>query len=147
MKIVKLIFIALASFLVKHFVQATIEWTDIIPVRPKSYIWDNFAISKGYFGFQLVYVFWIFLIAVIIIYFLLKELSFSAYKTKILYFLCPFFIFLCALIAHQFEFPMKELDLPKREVFNYNLISDFIVYSVTSIFMLKSLMFILNSKE
>lgn len=147
MKIVKLFFIALASFLIKHIVQAIIEWTDIIPVRPKSYIWDNFAISKGYFGFQLVYIFWIFLIVVIISYFILKQFNFSESKTKILYVLCPFLVFLSALIAHEFKFPMKELSLPKREVFNYNLISDFVIYTIVSIFILKSLIFVLKSKE
>lgn len=147
MKIVILFFIALASFLIKHIVQAIIEWTDIIPVRPKSYIWDNFAIAKGYFGFQLVYMFWIFLIVVIIIYFILKQLNFSESKTKILYILCPFLAFLGALIAHEFKFPIKELSLPKREVFNYNLISDFIIYTIVSIFILKSLIFVLKSKE
>lgn len=40
--IIRIILIAFALFFVKHSVQAVIEWTNIIPVHPKTYIWREF---------------------------------------------------------------------------------------------------------
>ncbi len=139
MKILKLFIFAILLFLSKHLLQAIIEWTDIIPIRPKSYIWTDFTSSKVYFIWQFFYVFWAYFLIIIITHYFLKKTNFDSKKIRLFYFLVPVIIFVFLLIVYKFQFPYKQLYFPKRETLNFNLIEDFCVYTITTILMIKFL--------
>ncbi|NQY28323.1 MAG: hypothetical protein HRT69_02520 [Flavobacteriaceae bacterium] len=130
-KIKKIILIAFVLFLVKHFLQAIIEWTDIIPVRPKAYIWGEWSISIVVIIKELINVFWLYILTVILFYFILKkELLWKISNFKINISL-SIIITLFLLLVHQHQFPYKKMlsrTTPTR--FNYAFFEELIIYSV-----------------
>lgn len=70
MKLIKFILnivsIAFILFVLKHFLQAIIEYTNIFPVRPKAYIWGMNDRAKYFIGWQFIYTFWVYIAALII---------------------------------------------------------------------------------
>ena len=139
MRVLKLFIFAILLFLSKHLLQAIIEWTGIIPIRPKSYIWTDFTSSKVYFIWQFFYIFWAYFLIIIITHYFLKKINFNSKKIRLLYFLVPVFIFVFLLVIYKFQFPYKQLYFPKRETLNFNLIEDFCIYTITTILMIKFL--------
>ena len=131
LSILKIVFIAFLLFLLKHFIQAIIEFTDIIPVRPKAYIWGYFDRAKYVVGWQFVFTFWVYILAVILFYFLLKI---KFLKKKKLWKIASglfLIIFLFLLRAHQGHFPYKRIvskSNPTR--FNYSIFEELIIYSI-----------------
>ncbi|MDZ4146791.1 MAG: hypothetical protein U1C58_00760 [Flavobacteriaceae bacterium] len=127
--VLKIISIAFILFVLKHFIQAIIEYTDILPVRPKAYIWGMHARAKYIVGWQFIYTFWIYILTVIGIYFILKTKFLKNLKSWKIISILSLLIFLFLLKINRFEFPIKKTYLPHGEQINYGLIEDFIIYS------------------
>lgn len=125
----KTLLIALIMFFLKHFLQATIEWTDIIPVRPKAYIWGMTDRAIYVFIWQFIYTFWVYFLSVIIFYFILQFSFLKNKKTVFLISILALLTFMFLLYVHDFEFPYEKLYFPSGERINYALIEEFILYS------------------
>lgn len=128
--ILKTLLIALLMFLLKHLLQATIEWTEIIPVKPRAYIWGMFDRAIYVFTWQFIFTFWVYILSVILFYFALSSSFLRNRKTVLLACLLSLLIFLFLLYVHRGHFPYKKVVStinPQR--FNYSLIEEFIIYS------------------
>lgn len=132
-KIGKIILIALFLFLTKHFLQAIIEWTNVIPVRPKAYVWGEWSISIVVIIKELINVFWLYILIVLLFYIILKKellRKISNFKINIG---LSIVIFLFLLLVHQHQFPYKKIlskITPTR--FNYAFFEELIIYSVVA---------------
>lgn len=128
--IAKTLLIALLLFLLKHLLQATIEWTDIIPVRPKAYIWGRIDRAIYVFTWQFIFTFWVYILSVILFYFVLRSSFLKNKKTVFLACFLSLLVFLFLLYVHNGHFPYKNVVStinPQR--FNYSLLEEFIIFS------------------
>lgn len=128
--ILRIILIAFALFFVKHLVQAIIEWTNIIPVHPKAYIWGEIERAQYVFAWQFIYTYWIYVLGVIVFYYLLKRPIFkniANFKILVFLFLA---IFLFLLYKHNWQFPYKEHYFPSVTRLNFELLEELIIFSI-----------------
>jgi len=128
--ILKIVLIALICFLCKHLIQAIIEYTAIIPVKPRAYVW-KYRSGGFYFGLQFVFGFWAVILFVYVVFVFLSLPFIERIKTwKLWLFWCVVVSFF-ALADGQFQFPMQKLPLSiKGERFNYIVIEDFVIYAI-----------------
>ena len=127
----KIILIALFLFLLKHFLQAIIEWTDVVPVRPKAYVWGKWSISIIVIIKELINAFWLYLLIVTFFYYLLKKELIRKISNLKINISLSITISLFLLLIHRYQFPYKKLlsrTTPTR--FNYAFLEEFIIYSV-----------------
>jgi len=128
--ILKIILIALICFLCKHLIQAIIEFTDIIPVRPKAYIWGKIGRAQYVFMWQFVFTFWVYILSVILFYFMLKINLIKKIKSWKIASLISFLVFLFLLYAHQGSFPyIKGPGINPRSL-NYAIFEEWIIYTL-----------------
>lgn len=134
MKLIKFVLnifiIAFILFLLKHFLQAIIEYANILPVKPKSYIWGMNQRAKYFIGWQFVYTFWVYILVLVIFYHILKTKFFKKVNSWKIITVLSLLIFLFLLKINEFEFPIEKTYLPYDERINYGLIEDFIIYSI-----------------
>lgn len=128
--ILKIISIAFVLFIIKHLIQAIIEWTDIIPVQPKTYIWGEVGRAQYVFAWQFIYTYWMYVLSVIIFYCILRWSTLknrSHFKIMIFLFLT---IFLFLLYKHNWDFPFKNQYFPSVTRLNFQLIEELIIFSI-----------------
>ena len=130
LSILKIVFIAFLLFLLKHFIQAIIEFTDIIPVRPKAYIWGYFDRAKYVVVWQFVFSFWVYILSVLLFIVLLKIKFLKKRKIWEITGSLSLIIMGFLLYVHRFEFPIKKTYFPSGKEINFGLIEDFIIYSI-----------------
>lgn len=129
--IIKILGIAMLLFLCKHLLQAFIEFTTLIPVKPRAYIWGEFERAKYVFIWQFVFSFWVYFFAVILFYFILQINFLKKLKFFNLWLISSLSIFLFLLYVHKNQFPYKKLlsiKNPKR--LNFEIYEELIIYSV-----------------
>lgn len=151
MKIGKIILIAMVLFLVKHFLQATIEWTDVIPLRPKAYIWGEWSISIFVIIKELINVFWLYILTVILFYFILKRKQLKKISNFKINVGLSVIVLLSLLFVHQHQFPCKKLlsrITPTR--LNYAFFEELIIYSVVGfllVYLVRTVLIKCNLKQ
>jgi|AntDeeMinimDraft_5_1070356.scaffolds.fasta_scaffold00183_33 hypothetical protein len=137
--ILKIIGIALLLFLCKHLIQAFIEFTTMIPVKPRAYIWGEFIRSRQVFIWQFLWSFWAYILAVIIFYFILRVKFLKELKNIYVWLILSILIFMSLLYVNNFEFPIKKTYFPSGERINFALIEDFIIYSIIAYLLIYSI--------
>jgi hypothetical protein len=129
--ILKILAIAFILFFTKHFVQALIEYTDIIPVKPKAYIWGMTNRAKYVIGWQFIFTFWVYILTVILFYFILKVKLLEKLKTWKVVSVLSILTSLFLLFVHRYQFPYKRVLSKTNPIrFNYAYFEELIIYSI-----------------
>lgn len=131
--VLNIIYIAFILFVLKHLLQAIIEYTNILPVRPRAYILGMHDRAKYFIGWQFIYTFWVYILVVIGFYFIIKTKFLKKVKSWKITSVLSLLIFFFLLKINRFEFPIEKTYLPSGEQINYGLIEDFIIYSTVGI--------------
>ncbi len=128
--ILKALAIAFILFFTKHFIQAFIEYANVIPVKPKAYILGITDRAKYIFVWQFLFTFWVYILVVILSYFVLKVKPLKKMKIWKITTILTVIIFLFLLFVHQFEFPIEKTYFPSGEQINFGFIEELIIYSI-----------------
>src|SRR5690606_27445837 len=128
--VVKVIVTALILFISKQVAQSILEYTNIIPVEPKAFIWGMPDRAKYVVGWQFVYTYWLYVLIVTGAFFLLNQRFVRKYSNWKLSLMVSFVVFVFLLIINRFEFPMERTYAPSGQRINYGFFEDLIVFSM-----------------
>lgn len=131
----KVFLIALALFFAKHLLQAFIEFTNIIPVSPKAFIWGLTDRAVYFIGWQFVFTFWVYILAVILFYFILKMSYLKRMKKWKIVLVIIISVFIFLMFVHNFEFPIEKTYFPTGKRVNFTFIEELLIYSLVGFLM------------
>jgi len=138
-----LFIISLITFIVKSFLDVILQWL-LVKVEVREHIWGRFTRSLYYILIDFVFHFWAYFLVSILVYLILSSLE--KVKSWVLYIFSFLIVALVCFNNHRFQFPMKQYHLPSRQVFNYILVEEIIVYTL-SLFMMMYMIEKLKSKS
>ncbi len=131
-----LLIISLITFFIKSILDIALRWFLVLgEVRESLY---GIFSPLGYIKLSFIFHFWAYFLISILLYFVIS--SFKKLKILALYILSFFIVILICLNDHNYQFPMKQYHFPSKQVFNYILVKEIIVYLVSlfiMIYMLK----------
>ena len=128
--IIFILTLALSLFMVKHVLQAIIEFMNLLPVQPKAYIKGKYQLASQYFVWQFFYTFWLYIVSVFLLMYVVKIKWIKKVKAWILISVLFILLFGFLLIVHNFEFPFKLLYFPKHKVFNFKFVEQLIIFFI-----------------
>ena len=131
--ILKLLFISLVTFFVKSVLDVILQWT-LVSLEVREHIWGRFTRSIGYIILDFIFHFWAYFMISILVYFIMYY--FMKLRFSILYIFSLITVVLISLSKHNYEFPMKQYYFPSYERFNYILIQEIIMYTLSSFLMI-----------
>ncbi|EDM45412.1 hypothetical protein SCB49_06382 [unidentified eubacterium SCB49] len=126
--LINLLMLALKVFLAKSIFDVTFQWI-FYTIEVREHIWGKFGNSFGFVILDFVLHFWFYFLVCIIAYLIL--FNFKRIKFWFLYILGCIMIIIVCLEYQNYEFPLKNYYFPSRQVFNYSLIQEIIVYIST----------------
>ena len=128
-QIYKIIVFPIFLFFVKIAIEAITEFTNILPVQPKAFIISQLDRALYYIIWQFVYTIWFYILFVYLVNIVFQKKIVKTLNTRYFVVFLITFLFTLLLYIYNFEFPYKQLYFPKRKVFNYKLVQQFLVFS------------------
>lgn len=128
-----LLVISLITFIAKSVLDVILQWS-IVLKGVREHLWGKFTRSLNYIIMDFILHFWAYFLVSILVYFILS--SNKKLKSWGIYIISFFIVTLVCLINHRFQFPMKQYHFPSRQVFNYILVEEIIVYSLSFFLMI-----------
>lgn len=131
--ILKLLVVSLITFFLKSIIDVFTQWM-LYTTEVREHIWGKFTRSLYYILIDFVLHFWAYCLVSILVYFILS--SFKRLKNWGLYISSFLIVTMICFNNHRFQFPMKQYHLPSRQVFNYILVQEIIVYTLSFFLMI-----------
>lgn len=132
-KILKIITISLITFITKSFLEIILQWL-LFSIGAREHVWGKFSLSLYYIWFDFVLHFWIYILVCVLFY--LTSAYLEKTKNWTLFVLSFFIVTMIFLYNDRFQFPMKQHYMPERLLFNYKLVVESIVYTLSLFLMI-----------
>jgi len=124
--------VSFITFITKSAIDVLMQWM-LSSIEVREHIWGKFTRSIGYIWYDFILHFWAYIIIAFIFYFILSYPK--KVDPRIIYIGFAIIIIVLLLNLHQFQFPMKQYHFPSKQVFNYKLLEEVIVY-LSSLFVM-----------
>src|SRR5690606_7124916 len=139
-----LLSISLITFIVKSFLDVILQWI-LVKVGVREHIWGKFTRSLYYILIDFVLHFWAYFLVCILVYFILSSLK--KLKSWMLFIFSFLIVTLVCLDNHRFQFPMKQYYFPSKQVFNYILVEEINIYTISLFLMIYLLKKLVSKSE
>lgn len=122
-----LIAISLITFFVKSILDIVLRWF-LVLAEFRENLYGIYSLLD-HIKLDFIFFFWVYIVITFMLYYILfylKKVNFL-----IIYIGSTLVTILILLYLHEFQFPMKQYHLPPRQAFNYMLVEEITVYTLS----------------